>query len=101
MMSGERRDEIARREGVIAFEMEGSGVWDSLPCVVIKGVSDYADSHKNGKWRSYAAAAAAAACMKAFLNEWTSAEASPQGARVDCEYLARVTFSFCSRPIPQ
>ncbi|KAH9204060.1 nucleoside phosphorylase domain-containing protein [Leptodontidium sp. 2 PMI_412] len=69
MKSGEDRDEIALREKIIGFEMEGAGVWDNFPCVVIKGVCDYADSHKNKKWQGYAAAAAAA-CMKAFLKEW-------------------------------
>lgn len=69
MKSGEDRDEIAAREEVIAFEMEGAGVWDNFPCVVIKAVCDYADSHKNKRWQDYAAAVAAA-CMKAFLQEW-------------------------------
>ncbi|KAL7784841.1 hypothetical protein V8C37DRAFT_342878 [Trichoderma ceciliae] len=72
MKSGHRRDEIAAREKVIAFEMEGAGVWDSFPTVVIKSVCDYADSHKNKTWQRYAAATAAA-CMKAFLGEWRRA----------------------------
>jgi nucleoside phosphorylase len=63
------RDRLAKQEKVIAFEMEGAGVWDHFPTVVIKGVCDYADSHKNKKWQKYAAATAAA-CMKAFLKEW-------------------------------
>jgi nucleoside phosphorylase len=71
MKSGQDRDEIAAKEHVIAFEMEGAGVWDNLPCVVIKGVCDYADSHKNEKWQNYAAATAAAG-MKAFLNNWST-----------------------------
>ncbi|KAK4117998.1 purine and uridine phosphorylase [Parathielavia appendiculata] len=66
MKSGEDRDNIARQAGVIGFEMEGAGVWDVFPCVVIKGACDYADSHKNKAWQRYAAATAAA-CMKAFL----------------------------------
>jgi nucleoside phosphorylase len=69
MKSAEDRDAIATIENVIAFEMEGAGVWDKLPCVIIKGVCDYADSHKNKIWQEYAAATAAA-CMKAFLEEW-------------------------------
>lgn len=69
MKSGHHRDEIAKREGAIAFEMEGAGVWDSFPTVVIKSVCDYADSHKNKMWQKYAAATAAA-CTKAFLEEW-------------------------------
>ena len=69
MKSGEDRDAIAQQAGVIGFEMEGAGVWDSFPCVVIKGACDYADSHKTKAWQRYAAATAAA-CMKAFLAHW-------------------------------
>jgi nucleoside phosphorylase len=71
MKSGMHRDEIARKHDVIAFEMEGAGVRDYFPCLVIKGVCDYADSHKNKQWQNYAAAAAAA-CTRAFLKGWTS-----------------------------
>jgi nucleoside phosphorylase len=49
--------------------MEGAGVGDILPCLIIKGACDYADSHKNKKWQYYAAATAAA-CMKAFVHYW-------------------------------
>ncbi|KAK3489478.1 uncharacterized protein B0T23DRAFT_398002 [Neurospora hispaniola] len=69
--SGEHRDQIAKEAGVIAFEMEGAGVWDELPCIVIKGVSDYADSHKSKAWQSYAAATAASvarAVLEKFIN---------------------------------
>jgi nucleoside phosphorylase len=72
MKSGEDRDEIARAEKVVGFEMEGVGVWDVFPCVVIKGVCDYADSHKDKVWQEYAAASAAS-CMKAFLEKWERA----------------------------
>ncbi|EGO51467.1 hypothetical protein NEUTE1DRAFT_51192 [Neurospora tetrasperma FGSC 2508] len=57
--SGKRRDQIAAEAGVIAFEIEGAGVWDELPCIVIKSACDYADSHKNKEWQNYAAATAA------------------------------------------
>ncbi len=33
---------------------------DSFPCIVIRGICDYADSHKNKMWQEYAAAVAAA-----------------------------------------
>ncbi|KAF5686342.1 kinesin light chain [Fusarium circinatum] len=69
MKSGEDRDRIASAEDVIAFEMEGAGVWDSFPCIIIKGGCDYADSHKNKVWQRYAAATAAA-CAKGFLSFW-------------------------------
>ncbi|PNP84972.1 hypothetical protein FNYG_01669 [Fusarium nygamai] len=70
MKSGEDRDRIALTEDLIAFEMEGAGVWDSFPCIIIKGGCDYADSHKSKIWQRYAAATAAA-CAKAFLGFWT------------------------------
>ncbi|KAG2416774.1 hypothetical protein HFD88_007990 [Aspergillus terreus] len=63
------RDQVAAESNVIAFEMEGAGVWDTFPCVIIKGVCDYADSHKNKRWQEYAADTAAA-CTKAFIQQW-------------------------------
>lgn len=66
MKSGKHRDDIAKDHSVIAFEMESAGVWNEVPCLVIKGVSDYADSHKKDRWQGFAAATAAAA-MKAVL----------------------------------
>lgn len=33
---------------------------DSFPCLVIRGICDYSDSHKNKIWQPYAAATAAA-----------------------------------------
>ncbi len=71
MKSGMHRDEIAKTDRIIAFEMEGAGVWDYYPSLVIKGVCDYADSHKNKEWQRYAANAAAA-CAKAILKDWPS-----------------------------
>jgi nucleoside phosphorylase len=56
---GPTRDRIAREEGILCFEMEAAGLMDTFPCVVIRGVCDYADSHKNKRWQGYAAATAA------------------------------------------
>jgi len=69
IMSAQTRNRIQKEKGVIAFEMESAGVWDVLPCIVIKGVSDYADAYKDKSWQRYASATAAA-CMKAFLATW-------------------------------
>ncbi|KAL2811480.1 hypothetical protein BJX63DRAFT_433329 [Aspergillus granulosus] len=69
MKSGEHRDNLVRLEGVIGFEMEGAGVLNNMPCIIIKGVCDYADSHKNKAWQAYAAATGAATA-KAFLEYW-------------------------------
>ncbi|KAK6350993.1 hypothetical protein TWF718_004172 [Orbilia javanica] len=73
MRSASLRDKIARREEVIAFDMEAAGVWDYLPSILIKGVCDYSDSHKNKDWQEYAAFAAAA-FTKAILEQWTSSK---------------------------
>ncbi|CAF3619940.1 unnamed protein product, partial [Fusarium graminearum] len=44
----------------LCVEMEAAGLMDRFPCLVIRGVCDYADSHKNDRWQRYAAATAAA-----------------------------------------
>jgi nucleoside phosphorylase len=54
------RDRIGAELGASCLEMEAAGIMDSFPCIVIRGVSDYADSHKNKRWQRYAAATAAA-----------------------------------------
>ncbi|KAF3252383.1 hypothetical protein TWF128_006747 [Orbilia oligospora] len=73
MKSDHHRDEIAARERIIGFEMEGAGASGAFPTIIIKSVCDYSDSHKQKKWQKYAATTAAA-CMKAFLKEWIAAE---------------------------
>ncbi|KAL4734793.1 hypothetical protein BDV11DRAFT_212465 [Aspergillus similis] len=72
MKSGQHRDEIVRKEKVIGFEMEGAGAWDNVPCIIIKGVCDYADSHKSKLWQAYAAATGASTA-KSFLEYWMPA----------------------------
>jgi hypothetical protein len=62
------RDQFRQELGgdVLCFEMEAAGLMDTFPCVVIRGICDYADYHKNDLWQGYAAAAAAA-CAKELL----------------------------------
>jgi nucleoside phosphorylase len=45
---------------VLCFEMEAGGLMNSFPCLVIRGICDYSDSHKNDEWHNYAALVAAA-----------------------------------------
>ncbi|KAF6803471.1 phosphorylase superfamily protein [Colletotrichum sojae] len=73
--SGRDRERLAKAYGLIAFEMEGAGVWDEVPSIVIKSVCDYADSHKNKKWQTYAAATATSV-MKALLMRYTRTDAA-------------------------
>ncbi|KAL4874693.1 hypothetical protein BJY04DRAFT_211860 [Aspergillus karnatakaensis] len=61
---GRTRDEISSTlGGILCFEMEAAGVVNLLPCLVVRGICDYADSHKNKIFQPFAASAAAA-----FLN---------------------------------
>ena len=54
------RDELAKEKNILCFEMEAAGLMNDFPCLVIRGISDYADSHKNKQWQGYAAMVAAA-----------------------------------------
>ncbi|MBE3044648.1 hypothetical protein IMZ48_19225, partial [Candidatus Bathyarchaeota archaeon] len=54
------RDQLSERYGVLCFETEAAGALADFPCLVIRGISNYCDSHKNDQWHGYAAAAAAA-----------------------------------------
>lgn len=54
------RDKLAAEKGVLCFEMEAAGLMNQFPCLVIRGICDYSDTHKNKKWQGYAAMAAAA-----------------------------------------
>jgi nucleoside phosphorylase len=55
-----RRDALAGEMGILCFEMEAAGLMDQLSCLVIRGISDYCDSHKHKNWQGYAALTAAA-----------------------------------------
>ena len=57
---GKYREKLRKELDVLCFEMEASGLMNNFPCLVIRGVCDYADSHKNKDWQDFAAAVAAA-----------------------------------------
>lgn len=54
------RDKLSKEKGVLCFEMEAAGLMNHFPCLVIRGICDYADSHKNKEWQNYAAMTASA-----------------------------------------
>ena len=64
---GRWRDQLARDSGIYCVEMEAAGLMNDFPCLVIRGICDYADSHKNKEWQGYAAAAAAAYAKELLL----------------------------------
>lgn len=59
MKHGVTRDKICKELDVLCFEMEAAGLMPDFPCLVIRGICDYSDSHKNKRWQKYAAAMAA------------------------------------------
>ncbi|PGH02705.1 hypothetical protein AJ79_07585 [Helicocarpus griseus UAMH5409] len=57
---GATRGALYRETGALCFEMETAGLIMDFPCIVIRGICDYADSHKNKNWQGYASLVAAA-----------------------------------------
>ncbi|KAH7111790.1 hypothetical protein B0J11DRAFT_585727 [Dendryphion nanum] len=65
---GRMRDKFSTElGGVLCFEMEAAGLMNVFPCLVIRGICDYADSHKNKRWQPYAAGTAAAYAKEVLL----------------------------------
>jgi nucleoside phosphorylase len=60
MKDGTVRDRLIAEKDVLCFETEAAGLMNQFPCLVIRGICDYSDSHKNKEWQGYAAMAAAA-----------------------------------------
>ncbi|KAL4943463.1 hypothetical protein BDV06DRAFT_221210 [Aspergillus oleicola] len=60
MKDARTRDSIAKELQILCFEMEAAGLMDQLPCLVVRGICDYSDSHKHKEWQEYAALTAAA-----------------------------------------
>ncbi|KAL4881691.1 hypothetical protein BJY04DRAFT_218132 [Aspergillus karnatakaensis] len=88
MKDGLTRDRLKQELNILCFEMEAAGLVDDFPCLVIRGISDYADSHKNDMWRSYAAAAAAAYAKELLSSLSMDDAVSPLDANKqdECEY---------------
>lgn len=71
------RDDLREQFGALCVEMEAAGLMNHFPCLVIRGVCDYADSHKNDAWHAYAAMTAAA-YAKEFLYYTSPKQASDE-----------------------
>jgi hypothetical protein len=68
------RDRLQDKFNALCVEMEAAGLMDAFPCLVIRGICDYADKHKNDVWHPYAAMTAAA-YAKEFLQYLSPAQA--------------------------
>jgi nucleoside phosphorylase len=77
IISSTKRNELSSRHNIICFEMESAGVMSEQQGLVIRGISDYADSHKNKRWQKYAAATAAS-CAKELLLFLPKARLAPR-----------------------
>jgi nucleoside phosphorylase len=60
MRDSKTRDALREKHGMLCFEMEAAGLMSNFPCLIIRGISDYSDSHKADDWQDYAAATASA-----------------------------------------
>ncbi|KAL9051830.1 MAG: hypothetical protein Q9162_005771 [Coniocarpon cinnabarinum] len=69
LQSASHRERLREKEEVIGFDTEGSGAWEHFPTIIIKSGWYYADGHRNEIWQKHCAGNAAA-CAKAFLQEW-------------------------------
>ncbi|KAN0085099.1 purine and uridine phosphorylase [Elaphomyces granulatus] len=49
------RNKLAAEKDVLCFETEAAGLLNHFPCLVIRGICNYADSHKNKEWQGYSA----------------------------------------------
>ncbi|KAL7935169.1 purine and uridine phosphorylase [Trichoderma chlorosporum] len=60
--SAAHRDKLNEDLGghLLCIEMEAAGLMNNFSCVIIRGICDYADSHKSKNWQEYAATVAAA-----------------------------------------
>ena len=61
------RDRFRREYNALCCEMEAAGLMNDFPCLIIRGISDYSDTHKNDSWQPYAAATAAAYAKELLL----------------------------------
>ncbi|KAJ4986335.1 nacht and ankyrin domain protein [Stagonosporopsis vannaccii] len=60
MKCARTQDEPAESKGILCFEVEAAELLSPFLCLVIRGIYNYADSHKSKGSQGYAALAAAA-----------------------------------------
>lgn len=85
------RDRIWEQLGACCVEMEAFGLMNHFPCMVIRGVCDYADENKDDRWQQYAALTAAAYAKDLLLQV-----SSTQDAPTRSEQFEMSTIPLCS-----
>lgn len=76
------RDALRDQYNAICVEMEAAGLMNDFECLVIRGISDYADAFKNDNWKRYAAATSAAYAKELlyYLSQQSSATNQDQAS---------------------
>jgi nucleoside phosphorylase len=83
------RDRLVAEKGVLCFEMETAGLINHFPCLVIRKICDYSNSHNSKEWQGYAAMVAAAYAKDLLYRiipqqgEWNAA----RDLLVACDYI--------------
>ncbi|KAL4919245.1 hypothetical protein BDW62DRAFT_200123 [Aspergillus aurantiobrunneus] len=68
------------QRNILCVDMEAAGVMAFTKCLPIRGISDYADGHKNDDWHAYAALAASV-----YAKDLLNTMPAPQVARCDLD----------------
>ncbi|KAL2782850.1 hypothetical protein BJX66DRAFT_345470 [Aspergillus keveii] len=92
MKDSETRDRLAKEHGILCFEMEAAGLMNELPTLVIRGICDYCDSHKQKQWQGYAALTAAA-FAKVLLSDLPAEESRYELTDEDIACLRELQFT--------
>ncbi|PGG95107.1 hypothetical protein AJ79_10258, partial [Helicocarpus griseus UAMH5409] len=67
----------------LCFETEAAGLVNDFPCLVIRGICDYSDTHKNDRWQRYAAATAAAYAKELLqITDAAEVQSSPEARKI-------------------
>lgn len=98
------RDTVAQELDAICFEMEAAGLNDICPCLSIRGICDYSDSHKSKEWQEYAAATAAAFARE-FIEKLPPTEeiltSTPDSVQQQDFWLQNEKYNECLRDLRQ
>jgi nucleoside phosphorylase len=83
----------------LCFEMEAAGLMNQFPCLVIRGISDYCDTHKNDRWQRYASATAAAYAKELLqVTDASDIQNTPEARGIVADSRESLPFSLLLRP---
>ncbi|KAF3112298.1 hypothetical protein TWF706_010885 [Orbilia oligospora] len=89
---GIKRNSISAQTGALCFEMEAAGLMNDFPCLVIRGICDYSDGHKNKRWQQYAALVAAIYAKELLLQIPAVSKDEADGADTQREKIKGINF---------